>query len=157
MPRITQEAKDCINTLKDVMSNRQLRDYLEEKGYGKYSQGAVGRQKKKMIEHLENFETAERMSDTLDTSEKIRVLEESEFDRVKSISDLGKDAPDIWEESPTLNKLLSFNEFMEKLENSMSYSSQHLKEKLNVGGKNRKINKERVIRIIRDVLDILQE
>lgn len=156
MPRLTDEAKDCINTLKDVMSNRQLRDYLEEKGYGKYSQGAVGRQKKKMIEHLENFETAERMSDTLDTSENIQTLE----DRKEKIVGIVPDPDEMYLIPKVERKIhtdLNFNLFMEKLEASSSYTSNHLKEKLNVGGKKRKINKERVIRIIRDVLDVLQE
>ena len=51
----------------------------------------------------------------------------------------------------------SFNQFMEKAENSNSYSAKHLQEKLFVKGKHRAINKERVIRVIRDVLDIIKE
>jgi DNA-binding Lrp family transcriptional regulator len=52
---------------------------------------------------------------------------------------------------------LTFNKFMEKLEKSDSYASKHLKEKLFVRGKFKGVNKERVIRIIRDVLDIYHE
>jgi len=50
-----------------------------------------------------------------------------------------------------------FNLFMKKLDESNSYASKHLKEKINVKGKYRKINKERVIRIIRDTLDVILE
>lgn len=141
MPRLTSEAKDCINTLKDVMSNRQLRDYLEEKGYGKYSQGAVGRQKKKMIENLKYLETSERMSDTLDTSETIQTLGE-------------KDPKPKKKRTP---RVPSINDFMLKLEGSDSFSAKHLKQKLNARGKFATINKERYIRIIRDTLDVLGE
>jgi len=58
--------------------------------------------------------------------------------------------------TPKIEKL-DFNSFMAKLEKSNSYASQHLKEKINVKGKHKAINKERVIRIIRDVLDIANE
>jgi hypothetical protein len=54
-------------------------------------------------------------------------------------------------------KKLDFNSFMEKLNKSNAYASVHLKEKLDVQGKHKAINKERVIRIIRDVLDIVNE
>lgn len=50
-----------------------------------------------------------------------------------------------------------FNLFMEKLNTSNSYSAQHLKEKLFVRGKFKGVNKERVIRVIRDVIDIIKE
>ncbi len=148
MPRLTPEAKDCINTLKDTLSNRGLADYLEEHNYGKYSQAAVGRYKKKML-------------DTLDTPEKIQVLEE--FDRARELSEIGKGSEGlIWEEpkpprKKRAPKILSFNQFMEKLEGSDSFTSKHLKEKLNAKGKYAKINKERYIRIIRDTLDVLEE
>ena len=55
------------------------------------------------------------------------------------------------------HKKLDFNSFMAKLEKSNSYASLHLKEKINVRGKHKAINKERVIRIIRDVLDVIYE
>jgi len=58
---------------------------------------------------------------------------------------------------PRKTKIPNFNTFMEKLDNSESASSKHLKEKLNVKGKHRSINKERVFRIIRDVIDTLKE
>lgn len=51
----------------------------------------------------------------------------------------------------------TFNEFMKKLAGSDSASALHLKDKLAVKGKKRAINKERVIRVIRDVLEIINE
>lgn len=54
-------------------------------------------------------------------------------------------------------KLLSVNHFMIKLKQSNSFAAKHLKEKLAVKGKHRHINKERVIRIIRDTIDITND
>lgn len=144
MPRLTQEAKDCINTLKDVMSNRQLRDYLEEHNYGKYSQAAVGRQKKKMIESLKYVETSERVSDTLDTSETIQTLEK-------------KDPTPAKPRKKRTPQVLNFNDFMLKLDTSNSFTAKHLKQLITVKGRHSRGNKERVIRIIRDVLDLIEE
>lgn len=50
-----------------------------------------------------------------------------------------------------------FPEFMKKLELSDSYSAKRLKEKLNVQGKSRQINLDRVLRIIQYTLDIVKE
>jgi len=58
---------------------------------------------------------------------------------------------------PRKAKIPDFNTFMVKLDKSDSASSKHLKEKMNVKGKHRSINKERVFRIIRDVIDTLKE
>jgi hypothetical protein len=63
---------------------------------------------------------------------------------------------------PRQRKLLkarvpNFNEFMDKTKKSNSYSAKHLQEKLFVKGKFKAVNKERVIRIIRDVIDIIEE
>ena len=52
---------------------------------------------------------------------------------------------------------LTFNSFMEKLENSNSHTSKHLKALFNVKGKHKTINQERVFRIARDVIDLINE
>ena len=54
-------------------------------------------------------------------------------------------------------KKLDTNSFMKKLESSNSFAAKHLRDKLFVKGKHRQINRERVIRIIRDVLDVINE
>lgn len=59
--------------------------------------------------------------------------------------------------TPRKPEIPDFNQFMEKLEKSNSASSKHLKEKMKVKGKHRSINKERVFRIIRDVIDTIKE
>ena len=53
--------------------------------------------------------------------------------------------------------ITDMNAFMKKLEASDSFSSKHLKEKINVKGKWKKVNKERVIRVIQDTLNIINE
>lgn len=150
MPRLTPEAKDCIKTLKDTLPNRQLAAHLEQHGYGKYSQAAVGRYKNKLKKEI---------SDTLDTSETIQTLGEKD----KSLFELGKGSEGlIWEKDPKPKKkrtprVPSINDFMLKLEASDSFSAKHLRQKLNARGKFATINKERYIRIIRDTLDVLGE
>lgn len=54
-------------------------------------------------------------------------------------------------------ELVSFDDFMHYIENSSLPSALHLKEKLNISGKYALVNKERIIRIIRDVLDIYNQ
>lgn len=52
---------------------------------------------------------------------------------------------------------LTFSEFMAKLERSDSYSAKRLREKLNIRGKHRQINLDRILRIIQYVVDVVQE
>ncbi len=120
------------------MSNRELRDWLIENNVGKYSHAAIGRYKNKI-------------SDTSDTSKTIQNLNDPEKIVVKKQKLDPIEYPKINPGIPT------FSQFMNKMEKSDSWGAKLLKEKLNVEGKYKKINQDRIIRIIQYTLDILQE
>ncbi len=94
-----------------------------------------------------------------DTLEKERKKHSDEmWEAKKALKKSQDDLFDLKEKSKTTKTLIAdFNTFMEKLEKSNSASSKHLKEKINVRGKHRSINKERIIRVIRDIIDTMKE
>lgn len=54
-------------------------------------------------------------------------------------------------------EISTFEQFMKKLESSNCESAKLLKEKLNLSGKYKKVNQDRIYRIIQYTLNILQE
>ena len=135
MAKLTQEAKEFIRKNKDL-SNRALKDSLLLNFGIVISHAAIGRYKRKYLE-------------TLETSRSIQQIETPPKQRKKTIPST--------KSLPKAKQIIDFNAFMEKLDKSTSFSAKLLKEKLNVRGRNRKINQDRVIRIIRYTLDIIKE
>jgi hypothetical protein len=162
MPRLSDQAKESIRILATTFSNRELKDHITKVLDETYSHAAIGRYKKKYLESIQE----EKESQDVDTSEQALELK-NDHPEIISIPSRRDDQEFIVDPLPPLPKFenylltnfegLKFNNFMEKLESSESYAGKHLMEKLNVKGRNKAINKERVIRIIRDVLDVIAE
>lgn len=71
-----------------------------------------------------------------------------------------KDKPQNAENSKIWNftqEKLTFSEFMSKLEKANSFSAKQLREKLQVKGRHKQINQDRILRIIQYTIDVVQE
>lgn len=128
MAKLTQEAKEFIKKNMEF-SNRALKDSLLEEFGIEISHAAIGRYKLKV-----KSESMDTFMDTKKFPDKPKPIDAKEFLRE-----------------------YSFGQFMTKLKMSDSYPARHLKGLLEVKGKYRSQNKEKVIRIIRDVLDVYKE
>lgn len=135
--KLTKEAQELIIKNKDL-SNRQLQLILATRLGIKTSHVAIGTFKKK---HL---------SITFPS-----VKEVAEFTRKIT---KGPDLPKISRKVPKPKKTnMSFSEFMAKLDTSDCFAAHQLREKLAVKGKSRKINVDRILRIIQYTIDVMQE
>lgn len=161
MPRLTPQAQAFIKKYPE-MSSRKLALLIYGNFEEKYSHVAVNDYQRKLkpsqtpspVQPAKKDPPKQKLSPSLQTlrknypKEKTQKVETNAFPSVKEVVAFTKNIS---------KTKLTFSEFMEKLQLSPSYAARQLREKLNIRGKHRQINLDRILRIIQYVVDVVQE